>query len=52
MPVPSGHETCRAGSQRASLPLLLSHYMTTPEREREGEKGEVGEVWKQGLSPS
>lgn len=38
VPVPSGHETCRAGSQRARLPLLLSHYMTTPEREREGGK--------------
>lgn len=39
MPVPSGHETCRAGSQRARLPLSLSHYMTSSgEGEREGGK--------------
>lgn len=48
MPVPSGHETCRAGSQRARLPLSLSHYMTSSGRgEREGGKEEVG--WKCGL---
>lgn len=54
MPVPSGHETCRAGSQRARLPLSLSHYMTTPERERarEGKRRGRGFFGKQGLPTS
>lgn len=42
MPVPSGHETCRAGSQRARLLLSLSHYKTTP---REG-KGRREAGWR------